>query len=63
MSGEVHPRSGRRLQRVAQLDVAAAVIVFSGILLSVMQSEQIQLATTIVAVVLLTAVAMTLYYV
>lgn len=62
MSGEVHSRSGRRLQRFALLVIAGVIVLFSAILLTIMHSSQIQMATTIVAVVLLSVIAMLLYY-
>lgn len=62
MSGEVHTQTGRRTQRMALLGIAAIIVVFSAILLAIMESVQIQMATTIVAVVLLFAIAIVLYY-
>lgn len=62
MSGEVQANSGRRFQMTALLGIAAAVLLFSGLLLTIMTTWEIQLATTIVAVGFLAFIAMVLYW-
>lgn len=62
MSGEVHSNVGRQLQKAVLVGIAAIVLIFSAILLTIMQSSEIQLATAIVATGFFVFIAMILYY-
>lgn len=58
---ETTEAGGRRLQMTVMVLVAAIIIVITGFLLSIMETTQIQYATTITALTFLVLIALYIY--